>query len=451
MEKIEQQAAKKLMCTLVFTLILSVMSATMFNIVLPEIASDFQLSKAQVSWVSSSYMLIYGIGTVIYGKLSDFINLKKLLAFGLSIFVLGSITGLLSQAYWMVLFGRILQAMGAAVIPAIAMIIPVRFFPPEKRGQALGMSASGLALGNALGPIVSAFIVSVVHWRWLFCLPILLLLTLPFYFKYLDDHKGNRSKFDWIGGCLLAGMITMLLLSVTNGSWTLFTGGLVVFILFVLRIHYADEPFVSVSLFQNKRFSIGLFIAFLVSAFGFSIPFLSPLLLADVNHLNPGWIGLVIVPGAIVTALMGRIGGKLADKKGNNYLFITAWILLAINFSLMSSFAGISPVWIAVFLVFGSVGQSFMLIVMSNSISRTLSKKQIGVGMGIFQMLNFIAGSVAGAVYGKTIDIGAIANFNPINVYPEAAIYSNIYLALTVLLGFVALIYYFNLSKEKKL
>lgn len=43
----------------------------MFNIVLPEIRSDFQLSFAQVSWVSVSYMLIYAIGSVTYGKLAD--------------------------------------------------------------------------------------------------------------------------------------------------------------------------------------------------------------------------------------------------------------------------------------------------------------------------------------------------------------------------------------------
>ena len=105
-------SAEKLIRILAFTMILSSMSATMFNIVLPEISKQFQLSFAQVSWVSSIYMLIYAIGSVLYGKLADTYKLKNLLTFGLLLFLVGSIAGLSAQAYWMVLLGRILQAAG---------------------------------------------------------------------------------------------------------------------------------------------------------------------------------------------------------------------------------------------------------------------------------------------------------------------------------------------------
>lgn len=155
---------------LAFTLILSSMSATMFNIVLPEIRADYKLSVAQVSWVSTSYLLIYAVGSVLYGKLLDRYQAKNLITFGLLVFVSGSVLGLLSGSYTFVLVARILQAVGAAVIPALAMLIPVRYFPPERRGHALGISATGLALGNAIGPIVSSLLVSFVHWRWLFAI-----------------------------------------------------------------------------------------------------------------------------------------------------------------------------------------------------------------------------------------------------------------------------------------
>ena len=61
--------------------------------------------------------------------------------------------------------GRCLQAVGAGAIPATAVIIPVRYFASERRGKALGMMATGLALGGALGPVISALIVSVAQWR----------------------------------------------------------------------------------------------------------------------------------------------------------------------------------------------------------------------------------------------------------------------------------------------
>lgn len=136
--EVTQQTGEKLLRILVFTLTLSVMGATMFNIVLPQISEAFDLTIAQVSWVISAYGLIYAIGTVTYGKLADTYKLKNLLTFGLLLFALGSLIGVASQEFWMMLVGRCIQAVGAAAIPATAMLISVRYFPPERRGSAIG-------------------------------------------------------------------------------------------------------------------------------------------------------------------------------------------------------------------------------------------------------------------------------------------------------------------------
>jgi DHA2 family metal-tetracycline-proton antiporter-like MFS transporter len=66
-------------------------------------------------------------------ELADRYQLKDLLPFGLIIMSLVSFLGLVAQQYWMVVVGRMLQAAGAAVIPAISMIISVKYFTLEKR------------------------------------------------------------------------------------------------------------------------------------------------------------------------------------------------------------------------------------------------------------------------------------------------------------------------------
>src|SRR5690625_196292 len=139
--KNQQQTGVKLIRVLVFTLICSVMSVTMFNIVLPQISEEFNLTIAQVSWVTSAYTMIYAIGVVTYGKLADIYKLKGLVTYGMLFLALGSLIGLIAQTFWMVLVGRCIQAVGAAVIPAIAMLIPVRYFKVEQRGGALGLVA----------------------------------------------------------------------------------------------------------------------------------------------------------------------------------------------------------------------------------------------------------------------------------------------------------------------
>lgn len=405
----------------------------MFNIVLPEIKGEFGLSVTQVSWVSTAYALIYAIGAVIYGKLADAFQLKKLLTFGLILFCIGSLTGLSAQAYWMVLLGRVLQSAGASVVPAAAMIIPVRYFPAERRGYALGITATGLAIGGAIGPVVSALLVSLVDWRWLFCIPILMLFTLPFYRKYLSDEPIQAVRIDWLGGGLLGGTVTLLLLGVTYGGWELFLGSLLGFLLFLWRIFLARQPFVNPRLFRNKSYSFGLLLSVLVMGIGYALPFLTPQLLADVNRLPAGWLGFAMVPGAAASAILGRKGGKLADAKGNSFLVYVASSLLISCFALISVMSGAAAGWVAAILILGNVGQLFMQLALSNTISRTLPKEQTGVGMGLLSMLGFLSGAVSTSLYGKAVDYGSTAHWNPLNPFEGSAVFANIYLVLALL------------------
>ncbi|WP_339302044.1 MFS transporter [Paenibacillus sp. FSL K6-2441] len=426
-------ASEKLIHILAFTMTLSSMGATLFNIVLPDMKEEFGLSVTQVSWVTTIYGLIYAIGAVIYGKLADAFSLKKLLTFGFLLFCVGSLIGLSAQAYWMVLLGRTLQSAGASVVPAAAMIIPVRYFPAGRRGYALGITATGLAIGGVLGPVVSALLVSVVDWRWLFCVPMLMLVTLPFYRKYLSDEPLQSVQIDWLGGGLLAGTVTLLLLGVTYGGWELYLGSFIGFLLFVWRILRAQQPFVNPRLFRNKSYSFGLLLSVLVMGIGYALPFLTPQLLAEVNRLPAGWIGFAMVPGAAASAILGRKGGRLADTKGNAFVFYLASSLLISCFLLYSGVSGASAGWVAAILILGNVGQMFMQLALSNTISRTLPKEQTGVGMGMLSMLSFLSGTVAISLYGKAVDFGATSHWNPLNPFEGSAVYSNVALVLALL------------------
>lgn len=433
---------------LAFTMSITVMTSLMFNIVLPEIRADYDLSLAQASWVSTAYLLVFAIGTVFYGKLADVYRLKNLLTFGIIFFALGSMIGLSAQDYGMVIVGRILQAAGAAVIPASSGILPVRYFAAEQRGRAFGITAVGGAIGIATAPVVAALVVSTVHWRFLFCVPLLSLITLPYYRKYLNDESGHKRTVDWAGGAFLAATIALLLLTITNPSWLTATACLILFVLFLIRIRSAKEPFVRPELFASKGYSIGLMIAFIMTGISYSTPFLTPQMLTQVNHLEPGLVGFSMVPAAIATAFLGRTGGRIADAKGNSPLFYMASALLLTCFGLLSTFTGTYPAVISLFLIFGTVGQSFLSISLSNSISQTLSKEQSGVGMGLLAMLNFVAGAIAASLYSLAVDHGANANWNPANGNPDAFVYSNIYFVLVLLLLAGLVFYYFMFGRS---
>lgn len=434
--------ADKLLRVLVVTLLFSVMNGTMFNVALPEIAKQFRLLPSEVSWIMTGYMVVYAVGSVVFGKLADKYRLKDLLTYGLTLFALGSVVGLFSSEYGMVVAGRILQAAGASVLPATAMIIPIRYFPQEKRGRALGTSAVGLALGNALGPVVAGLITSFGSWRLLFVLSLLPLLTLPFFRKYLDDGKGNVGRIDFLGGGLLAAAVALFLLAISQGGWMLLLGGLVLLMLFIARSRTVSDPFIRLELFRNIKFSIGLILAFLTAALSFSMTYMTPQFLAALNDLSPGTIGFVLFPAAIAAAVMGRRGGKLADERGNVALVYRASGLILVCFALLSTLAGASPYLIAIILLLGNVGHTFMQIAMSNTISRTLSKEETGVGMGLFSMLNFISGAIAMSLIGKMLDSESAGyTLNPFVMDEAAQVYSNIFVVLSVMIVVVAVLY----------
>ncbi|SIS83863.1 MFS transporter [Kroppenstedtia eburnea] len=436
---VELHIGDKFIRTMVFTMVISMMSATMFNIVLPEISQEYELTYRQVSWVSSAYLLVYAIGSMIYGKLSDRYRLKSLLTMGLLLLSVGSLIGLVAQNYWMVLLSRIIQATGASVIPALAMVVPARYIPTERRGKVLGIMASGLAFGGVLGPIASAVVANFAHWRWLFVIPLTTLIALPLFRRYLVSEKVRSPiGMDWIGGFLLGGAVASLLLAVTGGRWLLAIVAIALILLFVARICSAAQPFVEPRLFYNGRYSLGIILAFLVSAIGFSIPFLTPIMLDDIYNLTPGTIGLVMVPASLTAAFLGKPGGKLADKKGNTLLFLLASLLLLSAFLLLSMLIGRSLIFVAVALIVGQVGQTFIVVAMSGTVANTLVKEQVGVGMGLMSMLNFIASSMSGALISSVVDQDAQSAWNPFHLLGEGKIYSNFYLILS--LSYIGLI-----------
>lgn len=448
----KQKIGEKLLPILAFTLVFSIMNASMFNVVMPVISKEFGITASQVSWLITGYMIVFAVGSVTYGKLADKYRLKDLLTFGLIIFALGSIVGLLASEYWMIVLGRVLQASGAAVIPATAMIVPVRYFSPEKRGRALGTVAAGLALGTALAPIVAGIVTSFINWRFLFLISVIPLIALPFFRKYLDNDRGKAQKIDYLGGILLGGSVALLLMSISVGSWFIALGGAVTLVLFIVRIRTATEPFIQPKLFSNKKYTFGLIMTFLATSLSFSMPFVTPQFLAGLNQLSPAIIGFVMFPAAITSALMGRRGGRLADEKGNSFLVYLAISLSFTCFILLSVFVGLSPYLIVFLLIFGNIGQTFMQIAMSNTISRTLAKEQIGVGMGLMSLLNFISGAMTTSIIGKMLDLKQTAvHFNPFAIHNGAYLYSNIFFSLAILAAIIVGLYYllFRPSRDK--
>lgn len=231
------------------------------------------------------------------------------------------------------------------------MLVATRYFPTQLRGKVLGFIASTVAFGSGIGPIVGGFIAGTWHWRYLFLISLLTLFTIFFFNKWLPDEEKRSSNLDIKGAFLMGIAIATLLFALNQLIWWLVPLSILLFILFVLHILRTENPFLRPDLFLNIPFRNGLITGFLTVGTVFGMMFMVPIMLKQVHQLHTSHIGLVMFPGAMSAAVMGAIGGKLADKKGSIPIVYTGLCLLFCGFFLFSTFAGHTPVVIALILI----------------------------------------------------------------------------------------------------
>ncbi|XID93299.1 MFS transporter [Paenibacillaceae bacterium WGS1546] len=405
-----QQPGKNIVYLLGCFLLFSVMNVTVFNVALPEISSDLKISSALAGWVITGYAMVYAIGSLMYGKLADLFSLRRLMTIGIALFAAGSIIGFVSQGFAWLLVGRLVQSAGASSIPALAMMIPARYFPPERRGAVMGLIASFIALSAGIGPIVGGAVAGAMHWKYLFLLSLGTLIVLPFLRRALPDEARKPGSIDTIGAALLAGTVAMLMLTINNfdGSGAVIYGGIfaVLLILFIVRSQRSKEPFIALSLFTDGPYRYAIIAMLLSSMTGFSLMLLIPLMLESMFALGADRIGMVLFPAAMAAAFMGRLGGRWTDRFGSIPILLLAAAFMISGFVLLAGLSWAGAWVVALSLILPNIGFVFIQSSMSKLVSMLLPAERLGAGMGVFSMTNFLAGAIGGTLASTAVDWG---------------------------------------------
>ncbi len=447
----KEKEIRRIVPLLSFIIFFSVLNGTMFNVAIPDIALQFGLSPSQVSWVVTGYIVFFSIGSVTYGKLADIFPVRHLISIGLLTFSVGSLVGTFAQWYPMLIAGRMIQATGSAAIPALAMLVATRYFPPQKRGSVLGTIASTVAFASAVGPIVGGFIAGMLHWRYLFLISLLTLFTIPFFQKWLPREEKGEGRFDLWGAIFLAAGIAGFLLFISRFIWWILPVSLLFLIVFVRHIHRVEHPFIQPRLFRNNRFRNVLITGFLAVGTVFGMMFMVPLMLKDLNHLTSAKIGMVMFPGAISAAFLGTYGGRLTDRIGGVPVVIIGLFLLALGFFGLSSLAGSVSWIISIVLILCYTGFSFLQSSLASTVSNTLSQEQTGVGMGIYNLVFFMAGAFSFSIVGKILDVSRVEFIiNPLLQMKVAAIYSNLFFTFIAFILLSLTLFLFTFHRDKK-
>lgn len=335
---------KKLVPWINYLIFFTVVNETVFNVSTPKIAEQFGLGPSGVSWMMTIFMVLFGIGSVIFGNLSDIYSLKRLIIIGTVVYNVGSLMGfLLRFSYPLVILSRSIQGIGASAIPALVFAAIARYFPVSERGKVFGTITSTVSFGIGLGPVLGGFVSGSLHWSYLFLIPLLTLVSIPAFLRELPEEPRREGKVDIPGAVLVALTVGTLVIYLNFSQWYYLSAFACFLALFIWRIHAVEEPFIKPGLFRNTKFRDGVIVGFTLFSAVLGVMFLVPLMLHEIHGLTTSQIGLILFPGAISSVFFGRIAGTLADRKGNSFVVSIGLVLMMAGMIAMSLLLALPP------------------------------------------------------------------------------------------------------------
>lgn len=450
-------STRLLMMVLSLSVLVGAITSDSVNPVLPLISKDLEASNSQVSWIVSGIALVLAIGVPIYGRISDFFELRKLYIFAIMILASGSLLCAIAPNLPLLVLGRMVQGAGMSAIPVLSVIAISKAFPQGKRGGALGIIAGSIGVGTAAGPIFGGVVGQYLGWNAFFWFTFLLAIMIVIGAYYAlptikpAESVGSNKNFDFIGGLFLGLTVGLLLFGITQGetsgfssfsSLTSLIGSVVALVGFIWRIVTAENPFVPPVLFNNKDYVNTVIIAFFSMFAYFAVLVFVPSLVIEVNGLSSGQAGMILLPGGVAVAILSPFVGRLSDRFGDKRLIITGMTLMGLSTLFLSTYAsGASPLLVSVGVLGVGIAFAFTNSPANNAAVSALDADKVGVGMGIFQGALYLGAGTGAGMIGALLSARRDAT-EPINpLYRLDAIsYSDAFLAATgaILIALIA-------------
>ena len=396
------------------TFVLS-LNETVIAVAIPSIMSDLAVDPAAAQWVSSSFMLAMAIVIPTTGYLLQRFSAQVVFRISMSLFTLGTATGALAFGLVGLLAARSLQGAGCAMMFPLLLTTVMRSVPANRRGRSLGNLAIVMAVAPAIGPGLGGAIVQVLDWRFLFILILPVAVVALILASRVHATSADRSaRLDVVSVVLsipaFAGLV--LALSAFGSSvgepipveaWMLLGLGAAALTTFVFRQRYLQRhatPFLDLSVFTSRGFSVSVILIALVMGALFGVGLLLPIYSQDALGLSPALSGLILVPGAILMGLAGPVIGRLVDRVGPRPVVVPGIVLVGVILWAMTSLTATTP-WEVVLVA--DVGLSVGLAAIFTPINATamlsMPPRLFGYGSSTMSIVNQLGGAAGSALF----------------------------------------------------
>ena len=247
-----------------------VLDPTVVNVALPSVQRGLHFSAANLQWVVNGYTLMFGGLLLLGGRAADLLGRKRLFIAGVIVFAGASLLNGVAQSSGMLIAGRGLQGLGAALVsPAALSIVTTTFADARERTKALAVWTAISAGGSGFGLLVGGALTGLVSWRWIFFInaPIgVAAVALALRYVTESGAAGSRRGYDLAGAVTVTiGLITLVyaIVKAQAHGWgstpTLGLGTIAVILLaaFVVSERRSRAPLMRLSIFRVRSLTVG--------------------------------------------------------------------------------------------------------------------------------------------------------------------------------------------------
>ncbi|MCB2361359.1 MDR family MFS transporter [Clostridium estertheticum] len=418
------------------------LNETLLNMALKKLMVQFSVSANTVQWVSTGYMLIMGIAIPISALLIQSFTTRKLFVFSVTVFLIGTVVSGFSTSFFILLVGRLIQAVGTGIlIPNIVNTLLI-INPVEKRGKALGIFNLVMFCAPALGPTISGLIIQSLNWRWLFFIILpFSIISLILGYKYIENvTELSKPPIDIVSIILSTIGFGGIIYGVSNigSSYTYLIAGpiivsLIALAIFVIRQLHMSEPMLDMRPFKESMFSIGCILMIIMHMINFATMLILPMFLEGALAISAFTAGLLMLPGGICNGILSPISGHLYDKFGPKALIIPGFAISTIAFFLLSQSVSMT---ISIPMIIALHCLSLLAVGLINTPVQTNTLNQLSLkyyphGTAIMNTLQQIAGA-----FGTSLFVAIMTSYQKKYLFtvsnPSAAKYQSLSLVYGV-------------------
>ena len=399
-----------------FGLYMVMLDNTVVNLALPTIQRQLGSGLSGLQWIVDAFTLLLASLMLTGGTLGDLYGRKRAFMSGVALFTAGSLFCALSPSIGLLIAGRAIQGVGAAVMmPSTLAIITNTFHDPKEQAQAIGIWAGVSGTALALGPVIGGVMVDSLGWQSIFYLNVPIgIIALVLTTRVVRESKNPEGRGLDLPGQLLAivglAALTYGFIEANTYGWgsTRIVGVFIVAVVTLSAFAVVEmrtrSPMLDLKFFRNRTFFGANLVGLLVSFGFFGILFFLALFMQNVLGYSAAQAGLRQLPNTLAVMVASILSGRIVGRGGARAPITVGMILLGggiLLFTTVQATSAFSSFWWM--LVIMGVGCGLVMPTMTTAIMSTVPAARAGMASATSNTTRQVGGVFGIALLGSIV------------------------------------------------